>query len=81
MLNLSGKIIRRSNGPTTRALGNEYKTQQKRTYLWRKKGGTHYIFVPTADLVEDEFVNSSLRQSGQRDDEIREFINTHAAVV
>ena len=45
------------------------------------KGGTHYIFVPTADLLEDEFVNSSLRQAGQRDDEIREFINTHAAVV
>jgi hypothetical protein len=34
-----------------------------------------------ADLLEDEFVISSLRQTGQKDEEIREFINTHAAVV
>ncbi len=64
-----------------RALGYEYKTQQKRTYLWRKKGGTHYISVPMADLLEDEFISSSLRQACQQDDEIREFINTHSAVV
>ena len=57
-----------------RELGYTYKSQQKRTYLWRKTGGTHYISVPMADLLEDEFVMSSLRQAGCRDEEISSFL-------
>ena len=30
----------------TRELGHTFKTRQKRTQLWRKRGGTHYISVP-----------------------------------
>jgi hypothetical protein len=64
-----------------RSLRYEYKTQQKRTYLYRRKGGTHYISVPMADLLEDEFVLSSLRQAGEKDHDIRAFINNYSAVV
>ena len=37
-----------------RSLQYKYKTQQKRTYLYRKAGGSHYIAVPMADWLEDE---------------------------
>jgi len=57
-----------------RSLGYTFKSQQKRTYLYRKAGGTHYIPVPKADLLEDDFVNSSLRQAGCSQDEIRAFL-------
>jgi hypothetical protein len=57
-----------------RELNYTYKTQQKRTYLWRKSGGTHYISVPMADLLDDEFVSSSLRQAGVSEEEIRSFL-------
>lgn len=74
-------VRRQSYVNKIRALGYEYKTQQKRTYLWRKKGGTHYISVPMAELLEDEFVISSLRQAGETDPDIRAFINDHSAIV
>lgn len=57
-----------------RELGYTYKSTQKRTYLWRKVGGTHYISVPKAELLEDDFVTSVLRQAGCTDDSIRSFI-------
>ena len=57
-----------------RSLGYTFKSQQKRTYLWRKTGGTHYISVPMADKLEEEFVTSALRQAGLQDSEIRAFI-------
>ncbi len=57
-----------------RELNYSYKSQQKRTYLYRKVGGTHYISVPMADWLEDEFVRSSLRQAGCGDAEITAFI-------
>lgn len=57
-----------------RSLGYTFKSQQKRTYLWRKAGGTHYISVPMAERLEEEFVISSLRQAGLEDSEIRAFI-------
>lgn len=57
-----------------RSLGYTYKSRQKRTDLWRKRGGTHYISVPLNDSLEDEFVFSSLHQAGCSDDEIRAFI-------
>jgi hypothetical protein len=57
-----------------RELNYTFKTQQKRTYLWRKIGGTHYISVPMADFLDDEFVTSSLRQAGVSEEEIRSFL-------
>jgi len=57
-----------------RSLNYTYKTKQKRTTLWRKVGGTHYISVPLADFLEDEFVLNSLRQAGLSEDEARSFL-------
>jgi hypothetical protein len=57
-----------------RSLDYTYKTRQKRTELWRKKGGTHYISVPMRDFLEEEFVISSLRQAKCSLDEIKTFL-------
>ncbi len=57
-----------------RDLDYTYKSRQKRTDLWRKRGGTHRIFVPLTNSLEDEFVVSSLRQAKCGDDEIKAFI-------
>lgn len=57
-----------------RELGYTYKTRQKRTQLWRKRGGTHCMSVPLTDHLEDEYVISTLRQAGCKDDEIRRFL-------
>jgi hypothetical protein len=57
-----------------RELNFTYKTQQKRTFLWRQKGTTNYISVPMADLLEEDFVKSCLRQAGLDQDEILAFI-------
>lgn len=57
-----------------RELGYSYKTQQKRTYLFRRTNSTSYVSVPMADWLEDEFVSHSLRQAGCSDDAIRAFI-------
>jgi hypothetical protein len=59
-----------------RELNYTYKSTQKRTFLWRKVGGTHYISVPMADLLVDEFVRSSLRQAGVADEEIQRFLSS-----
>jgi hypothetical protein len=59
-----------------RDLDYYFKTKQKRTTLWRKRGGTHYIAVPLADLLEDEFVLISLRQAGLPNAEILRFIGS-----
>lgn len=57
-----------------RSLGYTYNSRQKRTDLWRKRGGTHYISVPQNKLLEEEFVVSSLRQAGCTNDEIKAFM-------
>lgn len=57
-----------------RELGFSYKTQQKRTYLFRRTNSTSYISVPMADLLEDEFVGHSLRQAGCSEEAIRAFL-------
>ena len=57
-----------------RELNYTYKSTQKRTYIWRKKGGTHFISVPMAELLEDEFVFTALKQAGESDASIRAFI-------
>jgi hypothetical protein len=63
-----------------RSLKYAYKDTQKRTYLYRKTGGTHYISVPMADLLEDEYVASTLRQAGETPESIRAFIAEHSVV-
>ena len=68
-------MVRRQNFINKiRSLSYAYKSQQKRTYLYRKTGGTHYISVPMADLLEDEFVMSSLRQAGCSEEEVWTFL-------
>lgn len=57
-----------------RELGYVYKSQQKRTQLYRKKGGTHRIFVPLCQLLEDEFIMCTLRQAGLNDEDIKTFM-------
>ena len=57
-----------------RKLNYTYKSQQRRTYLWRKVGGTHYVSVPMAEMLEDEFVTSSLRQAGCQEEDIKAFL-------
>jgi len=58
-----------------RELDYTYKSQQKRTQLYRKKGGTHRMFVPLSDFLEDDFVVSSLRQAGLKESEIQSFLS------
>lgn len=57
-----------------RTLQYVFKRQAKRVYLYRKQGGTHYIAVPMANHLEDEFVKSALKQAGCNDEEIKAFI-------
>ena len=57
-----------------RELGYEYKTLQKRTLLYRKTGGTHFISVPRTEWLEDEYVRSVLRQAGISEPEIQSFL-------
>ncbi len=68
-------MVRRENYINKiRSLNYTYKDRQKRTDLWRKVGGTHYISVPLADLITEEFVRSSLRQAGESPEAIDSFI-------
>lgn len=55
-------------------LGYTYKSQHKRTQLYRKKGGTHRMFVPLCDHLEDDFVTNSLRQAGVSEAEVQSFL-------
>ena len=57
-----------------RKLGYTYKNQQKRTQLWRKKGGVHRMFVSLSDLLEEDYVRSNLAQAGLKEPEIESFI-------
>ena len=57
-----------------RELGYKFKLQRKRVYIWRRVGGTHFIPVPKADLLEDPYVTSALKQAGLTDEQIKVFI-------
>jgi hypothetical protein len=57
-----------------RELGYKYKTQQKRTYLYRQSGTTNYISVPMADWLEDEYIQNALRQAGCPKADIQSFL-------
>jgi hypothetical protein len=55
-----------------------YKEQLKRTQMYRKIGGTHCIFVPMRDLLDDEFVASALYQAGCKQEDIQQFIGQYS---
>ncbi len=57
-----------------RGLGYTYKTQQKRTTLWRQSGTTNFMSVPMRDWLSEEYVTSSLRQAGCTKEEIEAFL-------
>ncbi len=57
-----------------RDLNYTFKERKKRVELWRKRGSTHYISVPHTELLEEDFVISTLRQAGCADADIRAFI-------
>ena len=61
-----------------RELNYTYKTQQKRTTLWRQKGTTNYISVPMRDFLEDEYVISNLRQNGVSEKDVQTFMGCYA---
>ena len=55
-------------------LGYSYKRETKRTSMYRKIGGTHRIFVPKRDLIDEKYVKSSLLQAGCSAEEIESFL-------
>jgi hypothetical protein len=57
-----------------RELNYHYKSQQLRTQLWKKKGSTKRMFVPLANLLEDDYVIGALRQADVPEAEIRSFL-------
>ncbi len=57
-----------------RELKYSYKTRQKRTDLWRKKGTTDYMSVPLTQKLEDQYVRNALRQAGFSTEEIESFL-------
>ena len=59
-----------------RELKYTYKTRQKRTDLWRKKGTTEYISLPVTELLEDEWVLHTLRQAGVSKEEAQAFLSS-----
>jgi hypothetical protein len=59
------------------ALHYRYKSQQRKTQLYRKVGGTHCIFVPLCDLLEDEYVGQCLMQAGLTRAEAKAFVSAH----
>jgi hypothetical protein len=59
-----------------RELEYTFKDRQKRTELWRKRGGTHRVSIPLNEQLEDEYVSHVLRQCGCADEEIKKFIGS-----
>ena len=60
-------------------MGYVYKATQKRTYLYRKAGGTHYVSVPMRDWLTETYVRSALRQAGRSDEDVKGFLADDAA--
>jgi hypothetical protein len=57
-----------------RELGYTFKARQKRTELWRKKGGTHCVDVPLSNSLPETYVRMVMRQCGQTTTQIEAFI-------
>jgi hypothetical protein len=51
-----------------------HKATQKRTYLYRKVGGTHYVSVPMRDMLSDEYAITTLSQCGCSEAQIKAFL-------
>lgn len=62
-----------------RSLGYAYKSTQKRTYLYRKVGGTHCLSVPIRDRLSETYVRSALAQAGCSESDIRAFLDDAAS--
>ena len=60
-------------------MGYVYKSTQKRTYLYRKAGGTHYVSVPMRDWLTEAYVRSALRQAGYSEEDVKGFLADDAA--
>lgn len=58
-----------------RAKGYAYKSETSRTQMYRRPGDPRPIFVPKAQLIEEEAARAILRQAGESEDEIREFLD------
>ena len=56
-------------------MGYVYKSTQKRTFLYRKAGGTHYVSVPMRDWLTETYVRSTLRQAGRSDEDVKGFLD------
>ena len=46
-----------------RAPGYSYKSTQKRTYLYRRTGGTHYMSVPMRDKLTETYIRRFLEEN------------------
>lgn len=60
-----------------RELNYTYADQTLRSQLWRKKGGTHHVWIPKKeDPVSETYVRNLLRQCGVGHEEVETFIGT-----
>ena len=57
-----------------RELGYVYKSTHKRSFLYRKRGDTHRLFVPLSEYLDETYVRSALHQTGCEEEEIEQFI-------
>ncbi len=55
-------------------LGYEFKEQLHFQDRYRLAGRTHVIHVPRKNLLEEDYVCSTLKQAGQTKDEIEQFL-------
>ncbi len=59
-----------------RELGYKFDHQAKRTFVYRKIGGTHHVAVPQQELLDERNIHSILRQCGCTDSKIREIMES-----
>ena len=57
-----------------RELGYFYKAQQRRTFLYRLRGGLDFISVPRSEDLEDAWVETTLKRAGLTEEEAKKFI-------
>lgn len=62
-----------------RDLGYTYKRKGKRVEIWRRKGGTHCVGIPTNAKVDEDNVMAILRQCGVPENDITAFIGAAKA--
>lgn len=62
-----------------RELNYSYKRKAKKVSIWRKRGGTHYVSLPETKLLVDDYVRSTLRQCGETEPAIEEFVSCYSS--